>query len=115
MNENLFEIMKTVYYESTPISMFPSLNIESAKNVLKFQIDFHSKKLDIMRGVENLVSNNLIPTLFWTFQNKRKVRISDNVNIHNYEKEENDNVKPYDDKIELALDKRGAEIMTSKK
>ncbi len=113
--EQNFEIMKTVYYESTPISMFPSLNIESAKNVLKFQIDFHSKKLDIMRGVENLVSNNLIPTLFWTFQNKRKVRISENVNVHKYEKEENDNVKSYDDKIELALDKRGAEIMTSKK
>ena len=67
-----------------------------------------------MRGFENLVSNNLIPTLFWTLQNKKSVRISENVNIHKYEKEENDNIKCCDDKIELALDKRGAELMVSK-
>lgn len=109
-----FEVMKGLYYESTPVLMCPCLNIESAKDILKLQIDFTTKKMDLMRGFENLVSNNLIPTLFWTLQNKKSVRISDNVNIHKYEKEENDNIKCCDDKIELALDKRGAELMVSK-
>ena len=110
-----FECSKFIGYNNKPLSIFPCINLESAKNILKMQIDFNSKKKQILKTFTNLLSNNVIPTFFWPLQNQKKVRISDNVKT--YKPHFNDakmvNKSNFCDKKELAMDIIGGNSMKS--
>ena len=109
-----FECWKSIGYNNKPLSILPCINLESAKNILKMQIDFSSNKKQIVKTFTNLLSNNVIPTFFWPLQNKKKVRISDRCAPHfNDTKMANKSFHEPCDKKELAMDIIGGNSMKS--
>tara|TARA_Y100000768_G_C23940529_1_gene664892 strand:- start:68 stop:1423 length:1356 start_codon:yes stop_codon:yes gene_type:complete len=109
-----FECSKCIGYNNKPLSILPCINLESAKNILKMQIDFSSKKKQIIKTFTNLLSNNIIPTFFWPLQNKKKVRIFDRgAPFFNDTKVANKSFHEPCDKKELAMDIIGGNSMKS--